>query len=186
MRHQHGLNYAVLGIVARNGDGVHGYKLKRQCERLLGHFWQINFGEVYRILDQLVGEGLIEQTTAPGKALRKVYRISQKGQASLDDFIAQPTTDAPRTLRDELAVKLLFARPEQLAELLEVVQAQRSAYLKEMHALRASKRRVRAAKDPGFVALLLVDGAELRVRAELAWLDAVVERVSDQFGSPTA
>ena len=183
MRNPHGINYAVLGVVSKNAEGVHGYELKHQCERLLGHFWQINFGEVYRILDQLVGEGLIEQMVVGGKALRKVYRITHKGRSSLDDFIGQPTTDAPRTLRDELAVKLLFAQPEQVKELLNVVEAQRAAYLKEMHALRTAKRRIRAAKTNGFVTLLLVDGAELRVRAELTWLDDVVRRLGEQFGA---
>src|SRR5262245_10305063 len=50
MRHSHGVQHAVLGVVSRNPEGIHGYAVRRQGERLLGHFWQLNFGEVYRIL----------------------------------------------------------------------------------------------------------------------------------------
>ena len=99
MRSGHGLRYAVLGMISQTPKGLHGYALKRQCERLLGSFWQVNFGEVYRVLDRLAGEGLIEQVTVEAEGPRKVYRITHRGQRSLDDFIFAPPTDAPRPVR---------------------------------------------------------------------------------------
>ena len=61
MRNVRAIRYALLGMVSQNPDGIHGYALKRQCDRILGHFWQLNFGEVYRVLDRLADEGLLEK-----------------------------------------------------------------------------------------------------------------------------
>ena len=60
MRQSSGVRFAVLALVAYNPDGVHGYALKRQCDRILGHLWQLNFPEVYRVLEQLAGDGWIQ------------------------------------------------------------------------------------------------------------------------------
>src|SRR5262245_64661342 len=87
MRHSHGVQHAVLGVVSRNPEGIHGYAVRRQGERLLGHFWRLNFGEVYRILDRLATDGLIEQVTESSESARKLYRITSRGQRSLDDFV---------------------------------------------------------------------------------------------------
>lgn len=183
MRTGSGLRYAVLGVISRNPDGVHGYALKRQCERLLGSFWQVNFGEVYRVLDRLAGEGLIEQVTAETEGPRKVYRITHRGQRNLDEFILAPPTDAPRPLRQELAVKLLFAAPERVLELLQLIDVQREAYMRQLSLLGVQRRRLRRAPVDAFVTNLLIDGAELSVRAELAWLDEVTQKLRERFGT---
>ncbi len=79
MRQPHGLRYALLGVVSRSPRGIHGYSLRRKCERTLGGFWQLNFGEVYRLLDRLEEENLIEQVSRGDSGTRKVYRITGRG-----------------------------------------------------------------------------------------------------------
>lgn len=180
MRHSRGIQYAVLGVLSRSPDGVHGYALKRQCERVLGHFWQLNFGEVYRVLDRLADGGLIEQLLLEPGTNRKLYRITQKGQRSLDAFITAPPTDIPRPLRQELAVKLLFAGPDRAPELLRLIDYQRKAYMRQLHLLESQRRRLRRVPIDGFVTNLLIDGAELSVRAELAWLDDVTRKLQER------
>ncbi len=186
MRHARGLRYALLGVVSRNPWGVHGYALKRQCERTLGEFWQLNFGEVYRVLDRLAEDGLIEQVTDEPESTRKVYRITSKGQRSLDDFVLAPPTDAPRPLRQELAVKLLFACAEHLPELLQVIDHQRDAYMRQLHLLGVQRRKLRRVPVDGFVTNLLIDGAEGVVRTELAWLDDVTQKLKERFEASPA
>ncbi len=183
MRHSHGVQHAVLGVVSRNPEGIHGYAVRRQGERLLGHFWRLNFGEVYRILDRLAADGLIEQVAEGTESARKVYRITVRGQESLDDYVLSPQTDAPRPLRQELAVKLLFARADRLPELLKLVERQREAYMQELHKLGAERRKMRRAPFDAFVTQLLIDGAELSARAELAWLDEVAKRLAERYGT---
>ena len=182
MRHSHGVQQAVLGVVSRNPEGIHGYAVRRQGERLLGHFWRLNFGEVYRILDRLSADGLIEQVSDGSESARKVYRITERGQRSLDDYVLSPQTDAPRPLRQELAVKLLFASRDHLPELLRLVERQRDAYMQELHKLGTERRKMRRAPFDAFVTHLLIDGAELSARAELTWLDEVAKRLADRYG----
>ncbi len=183
MRHGRSIRYALLGTVSRNPDGVHGYALKRQCERILGNFWQLNFGEVYRVLDRLAGEGLIEQVLEEGSSSRKLYRVTERGRRSLDDFVLTPPTDAPRALRQELAVKLLFAGPSRLGELLQLIDHQREAYMRQLSLLGVQRRRLQRAPVDGFVTGLLIDGAELSVRAELTWLEDVTQKVAERFAT---
>lgn len=179
------LRYALLAVVSHYPEGVHGYALKRQCERVLGNFWQLNFGEVYRVLDRLAGEGLIEQILAEIESSRKLYRITDRGRENLDNFIAAPPTDAPRPLRQELAVKLLFASAERLADVLRLIDHQREAYLRQLSLLGAHRRKLCRTPVDAFVTGLLIDGGELSVRAELAWLDSVAQRLTERFGVVT-
>ncbi len=183
MRQGTGIRFALLGVVSQHPAGVHGYALKRHCERMLGNFWQLNFGEVYRVLDRLAAEGLIEQVLDEAESSRKVYRITAQGQRSLDDFVLLPPTDAPRPLRQELAVKLLFAGSERLPEVLRLIDHQRAAYMRQLSLLGVQRRRLARAPMDAFVTQLLIDGAEFAVRAELAWLDDVTQKLTERFGS---
>jgi DNA-binding PadR family transcriptional regulator len=183
MRHVRGIHYAVLGVLSRNPDGVHGYALKRQCERVLGHFWQLNFGEIYRVLDRLAEGGLIEQLLLEQSTNRKLYRITEKGRQTLDAFIVAPPTDVPRPLRQELAVKLLFAAPDRVPALLQLIDFQRRAYMRQLHSLESHRRRLRRLATGAFVTNLLIDGAELSVRAELTWLDDVTRKLHERAAS---
>lgn len=177
----HSVRYAILGVVAQHPRGVHGYALKRQCERVLGHFWQLNFGEVYRVLDWLAGEGWIEAVAGRAMSKRKLYRITDKGQQSLDAFILQPPTDLPRPLRQELSVKLLFARTDRVPELARLINGQRDVYMQQLHLLSIQRRRLARVAVDAFVVGLLIDGAELSVRADLAWLDHVCQKLREKF-----
>jgi DNA-binding PadR family transcriptional regulator len=168
--------------VSQYPDGVHGYALKRHCERVLGNFWQLNFGEVYRVLDRLAAEGLITPVKPGAESSRKLYRISEKGQRSLDDFILVPPADTPRPLRQELAVKLLFAGPGRLENVLRLIDHQRETYMRELSLLGVQRRRLVRRGVDTFVTQLLIDGAELSVRAELAWLDEVTVKLTERFG----
>lgn len=180
MRHTHSVRYAILGLVSRSAKGVHGYALKRQCDRILGQFWQLNFGEIYRVLDRLTTENLIEQIEGPDPK-RKVYRITDRGQQSLDTFILEPPTDAPRPLRQELAIKLLFAGPEQLPELLDVIRHQREQYARQLQEVGRQRRRIDKLPFDTFVTRMLIEGAELSVRAEMAWLETVAANLRARY-----
>jgi len=180
MRQTQSVRYAILGLVSRSPKGVHGYALKRQCDRILGQFWQLNFGEIYRVLDRLTTEDLIEQI-ATGDPKRKVYRITDRGRESLDAFILEPATDAPRPLRQELAIKLLFAGPEQLPELFEVIRHQREVYAHQLQQVGRQRRRLDRLPYDTFVTRMLIEGAELSVRAEMAWLETVAANLRARY-----
>jgi len=185
VRHPHTIRYAILGVVRQNPRGVHGYALKRQCDRILGHFWQLNFGEVYRVLDRLAADGMVDAAFGKPGSNRKVYRITDKGRTSLDSFVLEPPTDVPRPFRQELAVKLLFASAAHLRELVNLIETQRETYLEQLHLLGAQRRRLRRIPMDAFVLGLLIDGAESSVQAELAWLDHVCQKLKERFWTST-
>ena len=185
MAKNHGLRYALLGVVSQSPRGIHGYALRRQCERALGGFWQLNFGEIYRVLDRLTEEDLIEQVAAGrGDTGRKVYRITDRGRQSLDAFVLEPPTDAPRPLRQELSAKLLFATPDRIDDVLRVVSHQRAAYMRHLHTLGVQRAKVARLSGDHAVTQMLIDGAELHARAEISWLDDVTERLKERKEPP--
>jgi DNA-binding PadR family transcriptional regulator len=181
MRNEGGLRYAVLGVVSRNESGVHGWLLKKQFDRTFGEFWQLNFGETYRILDRLAKDSLIEKARSEPGSSRKVFRITEEGRRSLDDFILAPPTDAPRPLRQELTVKLLFAGAERLPSLLRLISYQREAYMTQLNQLAIDRRKMRRQAVDAFVTAMIIDNAELHVRAELTWLDDVERKLKERF-----
>ena len=50
------LRYAVLGLISSKSDGTHGYRLKGECEAIADEFWSLNYGRLYRMLDELEKE----------------------------------------------------------------------------------------------------------------------------------
>jgi DNA-binding PadR family transcriptional regulator len=169
--------YAILGLIAARPEGIHGYELKKDIEALSGRdFWEINFGSLYRLLDALDSDGQIEALLEESaRSQRQVYRITEKGRRSLDDWLLQPVADSPRPLRDELALKLIFLDPRRLDVLGEQLRAQRSIYMAQLSLLVRNQRRLERAGLKPSITRLVMEGAEMRLRADLAWLD-VVER----------
>src|SRR5947208_1815666 len=97
------LRYAVLGLIASKNDGVHGYQLKGECEAIADEFWALNYGRLYRILDELEVSGSLSvaDEIQIGRPNKKVYRITQKGKQDLDDWLLAPVQANAQPLRDE-------------------------------------------------------------------------------------
>ena len=173
------LRYAVLGLVGARRSGVHGYQLKGELEALCNDFWQVNFGRLYRQLDLLDQSGDVEAEPVlqEGRPNRKVYRITEKGKQTLDDWLQQPVSDRPRPLRDELVLKLLFLGRSNIEALSDQIQQQRSIYLGKLALITQWRRRLRKSTMDSELTDLVMDGLERRIRAEFAWLDDVQRRI---------
>jgi DNA-binding PadR family transcriptional regulator len=182
VRRSESVDFAILGLVACNPEGVHGYALRQQCLRALGHLWQLTLQEVYRVLTHLAGRGWIEAGARDPIAGRKVYRITQSGQQSLEAHLLEPADNRPHPRREQLAAKLLFARPEHLPDLMRVIDARRDLYQQQLGILAVQRRRLRRLPVDPFLVNLLIDGAEGSILAEIGWLDRVCERLQERFG----
>jgi len=183
MRNARAIRYALLGMVSRHPGGIHGYALKRQCDRILGHFWRLSFSEVYRVLDGLQGDGLLEEVLDKSSVKRKVVRVTDQGRCRLGMFILEPAADLPLPRRQELAIKLLFAGPECVHDLTQVINRQRDSCMEELHLLAAQRRKLRRVPVDPFVVNLLIDGAEGSVRAHVSWLDDISKKLMERFGA---
>jgi DNA-binding PadR family transcriptional regulator len=186
------VQYAILGLIAARADGAHGYQLKVEFDALYGDFWSLNYGQLYRTLDRLDRAGFIHGTeqVQSGRPSRKIYRITTSGRQSLDDWLLLPPSYEPRPLRDELSVKLLFLTDGKRSETIALVRSQRALYLQ--HLARLTKRRSvleESTQADLFVTRLLLLQADMRIRADLGWLDLVERELlqrSDARASPQA
>jgi DNA-binding PadR family transcriptional regulator len=186
VRRSDSVKFAILGLVASNPNGVHGYAVRQQCLRVLGHLWQLTLQEVYRVLGRLADDGWIEASVRDPIAGRKVYSITAIGRDRLDAFCIEPARALSSPRREDLAAKLLFARPEHLPELFGVIDARRDFYHQQLGILAVQRRKLRRLPVDPFVVNLLIDGAEGSILAEIGWLDQVCARLQERFGPPAA
>lgn len=176
------LRYAVLGLIASKTDGVHGYQLKGECEAIADEFWSINYGRLYRILDELEGTGelSVADEIQKGRPNKKVYRITEKGKQDLDDWLVSPVDANAQPLRDELILKLLFLGPDDVDKLYGIIKQQRAIFLTRLARITRRRRRLEKAGVSMRATEMILDGAEMRVRADLAWLENIERRLIRQ------
>lgn len=171
--------YAVLGLVASREDGIHGYGLKRDCDAISDEFWEINYGSVYRLLDDLEKSGYLagERQIQSNRPNRKVFRITERGRETLDDWLLQPIAENPHPLRNELALKLLFLRSVKADGLYDLIKQQREIYIRKLAIVSRRRKQLRKVGLELEVADLVMDSAEMKVRADLAWLEHVERKI---------
>lgn len=176
------LKYAVLGLIANKNDGVHGYQLKGECEAIADEFWALNYGRLYRILDELEHTGALSvaDEIQKGRPNKKVYRITEKGKQNLDDWLLAPVEPNGQPLRDEMVLKLLFLGADDVDRLNEIIKQQRSVYLTRLARVTRRRRRLEKAGLNMRATEMILDGAEMRVRADLAWLETIERRLIPQ------
>lgn len=98
------LKYAVLAALM-NGEAS-GYDLAKVFDIAMANFWSSTPQQLYRELDRLATEGLVEarvvqQERRPNKRL---FSLTQTGRDALRTFALSPPR--PTAIRDELMVKI--------------------------------------------------------------------------------
>jgi len=176
------LRYAVLGLIASKNEGIHGYRLRGECEAIADDFWSLNYGRLYRMLDELekAGELSVEDEIQRGRPNRKVYRITQNGKQNLDDWLLAPVREDAQPLRDELILKLLFLGSDDTDRVYTMIKQQRSIYLTRLARITRRRRRLEKAGVDMRATEIILDGAEMRVRADLSWLESIERRLIRQ------
>ncbi len=159
-------------------DGpAHGYQLKATLEAELGPLWVTRASQVYVTLRHMAADGLvstqrIRQETRPDRLL---LAPTTKGRELAERWLFEPG-DA-----DEIVVRLAVARlviPERFAELLTVIEHERSSALRQL-------RDVRARVHQGFQREV-VDAEIGRVQAQLHWVSSLHERSAELIARPRA
>jgi DNA-binding PadR family transcriptional regulator len=167
------LKFVLLGLL--DAEPRYGYELKAVFEQFLGGTWPLNIGQVYTALSRMERDGLVDCQVVPQELLpdRKVYALTAKGRAELRAWLAEPDT-GPVSLRDEFFLKIAIAslndeRPR------EVINRQRAEHLNALAELG------RLQHDPNLnpATGLLLEGAMLRLEADLKWLDVCEDRLKD-------
>jgi DNA-binding PadR family transcriptional regulator len=183
------LDLAILGLL-RDGDR-HGYELRKQLGELLGARGAMSFGSLYPALARLERQGLVKaveariRAAAPvpssgslagelaafrarrslgptGGRSKKVYGITDAGEAQLRELLRQPAGD-DRTF----AVQVAFCRHLDPADRLALFEARRADTARRLESDRPAKSIDRYLRS-------LRDRDSLSLTHDLAWLDELI------------
>jgi DNA-binding PadR family transcriptional regulator len=163
----------LLALLAK--EPAHGYELRLALEQTFGQAYPSpNIGQIYVTLKRLEQDGLVrsedvEQDSRPNK---KVYELTPAGRELLAVWVTEPS-DGPR-VRDEFFMKLVLAPMAGLADRTELISSQRRHYFATMRKLTDMRARMGHATP---AARLLVEGAVLRLQADLDWLERCQEEL---------
>ncbi len=121
------LQHAILGFLQI--QPMTGYDLKTSCfNDSISHFWPADQAQIYRTLDKLAEQGLVEskmeyQDERPN---RKVYSITQAGRAELAGWLK--TEQALPIHREPFLVQLFFAGQLPNTDVRRLMKAQMEAH----------------------------------------------------------
>ncbi len=116
------LRGALLGIVLERPG--HGGELAHRLVARLGDTWRIDTNDVYRLLDQLVADGLVEAHEEPRRdncrRTRMIYRETVHTEGALTEWMETLLPREP--VRLGLHAKLAVARDEDAPRLVAALR----------------------------------------------------------------
>jgi DNA-binding PadR family transcriptional regulator len=158
----------VLALLAK--EPSHGYELRARLREALGPVGDaMNAGQIYVTLGRLEKGGFVSCEREPGlpdRPDRKVYALTLSGQQRVSEWLAEVNWPGPAGA--EFHLKLVAAAAGGLADPVTIVETQR----RELLRLLRDAQRAALAEPEGSDAGLLLDGAVLRLQADLRWLEA--------------
>jgi DNA-binding PadR family transcriptional regulator len=156
----------VLALLA--AESSYGYQLRARLQLALGPLAEsLNAGHVYVTLGRLERAGLLrsEQLEQEARPDRKMYSLTEPGRGRVEEWLHD--TSWPKAAPGEFHLKLVAAAAAGLADPVGLVDAQRHALLESL----ATAQRASLAESERSVAGLLLEGAVLRLQADLRWLE---------------
>jgi DNA-binding PadR family transcriptional regulator len=163
--------YIILGLLSHEPQT--GYDIKGTAERTIGQFWtDISYGQIYPTLSRLEKQKLVTKSVdmAGGERVRKVYRITDKGRAVLEEWLQEPADD--EIYKIDLLLKLYFGAQGNLEDnIRNVVEFQKHQRdLLELYGTYEKSLKAVLDQDPGhkYILLTLRFGQHL-VKANINW-----------------
>lgn len=154
----------------------YGYQLKTSFETATGGVWPLNVGQVYKTLDRLERDGLVEASDDDGQ---RSYRITPDGVAELGAWWETTPGDEPPP-RDELVLKVMLAVAVDRANALDVITRQRAAVMSLLQQRRRAPAKVPDHRRDPLAAAMVADALVVRAEADLRWLDLCEERLAHE------
>jgi PadR family transcriptional regulator AphA len=111
-------SYVVLGLLKWRGEST-PYELKAFLEKSVENFWPVPHTTFYAEPARLATGGYLSERQEPGGRRRKLYALTEKGAAALEEWIAADDM-APPQLRDDGMLKIFVG-----ADPLPILEARR-------------------------------------------------------------
>jgi DNA-binding PadR family transcriptional regulator len=174
----------ALSALARGGP-MHGYQIRRAAKVDRTELWtDVKPGSLYGALHRMAGEGLVEvvRTEREGNPPeRTVYAITTAGRAELTAQRDAALRDV-RLRPDPVDLALQYT-PDLAEEELTAAIAARRGLLAAQLALLEQERQTAAPHLTGLEPVTF-DHSLVRLRAELAWHDALLEQLPKLLSAP--
>lgn len=174
--------YAVLGMLSF--APMSGYDIKANFEKSINHFWLMSYTQIYAMLKRLEKEGHVNQTVekTEGRPDRRIYSITETGQAALKAWICQPPEPIPVQL--SLSLKLFYGHEVDIDDnvsQLEAYQAQLTKRLVEYEAIETTihtdpEIQEQSQNHPNYILMTLRRGIHM-TQAQLDWCDESLEMI---------
>jgi DNA-binding PadR family transcriptional regulator len=114
--------HAILGVLMV-GD-QHGYELARLLACRIGGE-PYNTGQIHQALEQIERDGwAVSQVAVEGSRRRRQFRITPHGRSAFLRWLVQPVAP-PRSVRDEMLVKLVFVAERDRAAAVRLLEARK-------------------------------------------------------------
>ena len=175
------LDYAILGFL--NYHPYTGYDLKKIFDSSVQHFWPADQSQIYRTLNRLTEQGFAQMEKVPqeDRPDRKVYHITQAGQAELLQWLSgPPPLGTPRSapliqvfFAGQLSDEEVLAKFEGFAALMRGILAQ---YDQVPDHLGPFQEEIPSPREHFFWLLTLENGIR-NMRANLEWAESIVDRI---------
>jgi DNA-binding PadR family transcriptional regulator len=150
---------------------AYGLQLKNEFEARTGAIWPLNVGQVYTTLARLERDGLVRQREASGD---KTYVITAAGRRRLRDWLTE-ASERPAPDRDELVLKLVMSVGLDHVNVVDVIQAERKAAVRQLQDYTRLKRDADGDETLGWH--FLIDSLIFQAEARVRWLDACEARL---------
>ncbi len=135
------LKYALLGFL--NYLSASGYDLKQLMDVSTSNFWHAKQSQIYTTLKKLEGEGMVVSHVEPQESRpnRRVYQITEAGQAHLREWLDQPLmVIEPR--KETLLLKLFFSAQLDPQAILTQLRLQRNLHQADLEKYQTATRDV--------------------------------------------
>ena len=161
----------ILALLAK--EPAHGYDLRQRLVHALGPAGgALNPGQVYVTLARLERAGLVEATEVaqPSQPDKKVYELTASGRERVLQWFNDVSWSKVAPL--EFHLKLVAAAATGLADPVTLIDSQRLELLRELRQLQELALR----EPPDADGALLLEGASLRLQADIRWLEVCQQR----------
>src|SRR5262245_62298215 len=161
----------ILAFLAK--EPAHGYEVRQRLVEALGPAGQaLNPGQVYVTLSRLEKVGLVEveQVGQQGHPDKKVYELTAAGRERVAEWLADVTWS--KVAPTDFHLKLVAAAATGMADPVALVDAQRHELLRQL----ADVQQMALAEPADSPAGLLLEGAALRLAADVRWLELCEQR----------
>ncbi|MGF1570229.1 MAG: PadR family transcriptional regulator [Nodosilinea sp.] len=175
------LSHAILAALTE--CPCSGYDLAKRFDGSVGFFWHASHQQIYRELTKLEQQALVTAEAVPqeGRPDKKLYRVTQDGQARLREWIAQPSNSSP--VKDDLLVKLFVGYLVPPDTLLATLQHERAQHVAALEDYRTIERQYFAGPNAlspkaRFQYITLRNGIHFET-SWLAWCDETLETLTN-------